>query len=213
MFDNIKADIGRCKRRREILLNPAVWAVLAYRFHRWSHRSALPKFIQLPARVVSTGLDLMVRASLHVELPAQADIGPGLYIPHTGCIVLGTFVKIGRNCTIAHGVTIGHGRGGKTGESGAPSIGNRVYVGPGAIIIGQIEIGDDALIGAGAVVVRSVPPSGVVAGNPGRIISRHGSFDLISYPNMEGDPARLAALALFRAVDAPLASVGSGATD
>lgn len=211
MFDNIKADIGRCNRRREILLNPAIWAVLAYRFHRWSYRSELPKLIQMPARVISTALDLVVRAGLHVELPAQADIGPGLYIPHTGAIVVGTFVKIGRNCTIAHGVTIGHGRGGKTWESGLPSIGNRVYVGPGAIIIGQVEIGDDALIGAGAVVVRSVPPAGVVAGNPGRVISRNGSFDLISYPKMEGDPVRLAALTLFRGVDAALGPVASGA--
>ena len=212
MFGNIKSDFGRCNRRREILLNPAAWAVLAYRFHRWSYRSQLPKPIQMLARVAATGLDLMVRAVLHVELPAQADIGAGLYIPHTGCIVVGTFVKIGRNCTIAHGVTIGHGRGGKTWGSGAPSIGNRVYIGPSVIIIGQVEIGDDALIGAGAVVVRSVPPAGVVVGNPGRVISRNGSFDLISYPNMEGDPVRLAALALSRTVDTPAAPVTGGAT-
>jgi serine O-acetyltransferase len=202
MFDNIKADIGRCGRRREILLNPAVWSVLVYRFHRWSYRSKLPKLIRTPFLIVAMGLDLIVRAVLHVELPAQADIGAGLYIPHTGCIVVGTYARIGRNCIIAHGVTIGHGRGGKRQENGAPSIGNRVYVGPGAIIIGPIEIGDDALIGAGTVVVRSVPPAGVVAGNPGRIISRNGSFDLVSYPNMEADAARLAALALSRPTEA-----------
>jgi serine O-acetyltransferase len=203
MFDNIKADIGRCNRRSEVLMNPAVWAVLSYRFHRWTYKSDLPKLIRIPVRLVSAGLDLIVRAVLHVELPAQADIGPGLYIPHAGYIVVGTWAQIGKNCTLAHGVTVGHGRGGKTRDSDVPSIGNRVYVGPGAILMGPIEVGDDALVGAGAVVVRSVPAAGVVAGNPGRILSRNGSFDLISYPNMESDPARLAALASFRQSQSP----------
>jgi serine O-acetyltransferase len=198
MFNAIKADIARCRRPTEVVLNPAVWAVLSYRFNRWSYTSALPRLIRLPIRTVSTALDMLTRIVLHIELPAQAEIGPGLYIPHTGCIVVGTSVRIGENCTLAHGVTIGHGRGGNTRPDGAPMIADRVYLGPGAIIIGAVEIGDDALIGAGAVVVRSIPPAGVVAGNPARLISRNGSFDLISYPDMAGDPARLAALASFR---------------
>jgi serine acetyltransferase len=74
-------------------------------------------------------------------------------------------------------------------------IGNRVYVGPGSAIIGPLTVGDDALIGVGAVVIRSVPPRGVVVGNPARIISFSGSFDLIDYPCMDEDPARLASLA------------------
>jgi serine O-acetyltransferase len=208
MFENIKADIARCNRKSEIFLNPALWAVLSYRLNRWTNRAELPRLVRPILRVVSTAIDLVVRAVLHVELPADADIGPGLYIPHTGCIVVGTSARIGRNCTLAHGVTVGHGRGGKRQEDGAPSIGNRVYVGPGAVIIGPVEIGDDALVGAGAVVVRSVPPAGVVAGNPSRLISRNGSFDLISYPEMERDAGRNAALLSFRLTAAPAVLAG-----
>jgi len=56
-------------------------------------------------------------------------------------------------------------------------------------------IGSDALIGAGVIVIRSVPPRGVAVGSPARIISTSGSFDLIEYPGMEFDPDRLTALA------------------
>ncbi len=65
--------------------------------------------------------------------------------------------------------------------------------------LGDVEVGDDALIGAGAVVVRSVPARAVVVGNPARIISYKGSFDLIRYPGMESDPARIASLDAARA--------------
>lgn len=198
MFDDIKADLARCSRRGEILLNPALWAVMSYRFSRWNYKSAFPTLVRLPVWLVSIILDLIVRMVLHVELPATADIGPGLYLPHTGFIVVGPTARIGKNCTIAHGVTIGRGGGGKAEDIGFASIGDRVFIGPGVVLLGAIEIGDDALIAAGAVVVRSVPPAGVIAGNPGRLISQKGSFDLISYANMESDPERNAALALFR---------------
>jgi serine O-acetyltransferase len=100
---------------------------------------------------------------------------------------------LGRHCTLAQGVTIGHGI--KNGKIGSTTIGNRVYIAPGAAVIGPITIGDDALVGINSVVTQSVPPRGVVAGNPGRVISFKGSFDLIYYPGMDQDAARLAALA------------------
>ena len=67
-----------------------------------------------------------------------------------------------------------------------------------AAIIGPISVGDDALVGVGAVVLKSVPPRGVVAGNPARMISNVGSFDLITYTGMESDPERMAALTANR---------------
>ena len=77
----------------------------------------------------------------------------------------------------------------------SPVIGNRVYVGPGAAILGPVNIGDDVLIGANAVLIDSVSSRAVVVGNPARVISRQGSFQLINYPSMEYDAERLASLA------------------
>jgi serine O-acetyltransferase len=140
-------------------------------------------------------VQLLTNVATNIELPGSADIGPGLYIPHTGYIVIASPTVIGRHCTLTQGVTIGHGRGGGKPRDGCPVIGDRVYVGPGSAIIGPVTIGDDALIGVGAVVIHSVPPRGVAVGNPARIISRAGSFDLIDYPGMDDDPDRLASLA------------------
>ena len=140
-------------------------------------------------------VSLFVQVTTGITLPARASIGPGLYIPHTGYIVVNSRAVIGSNCTLAHGVTIGHGAGGRKRGGGSPVVGDRVYIGPGAAIIGPITVGDDVLIGVGAIVTRSVPPRGVVAGNPARLLSRHGSFELIEYPGMDSDPARVASLA------------------
>ena len=139
-------------------------------------------------------IQVVVESITHVTLPITAEIGPGLQIAHTGYVVVGSRVRIGRNCTLTQGVTIGHGGGGPRRRSGSPTIGDRVYIGPGSILIGPITVGDDALIGAGSVVTRSVVTLGVVAGNPARLLSTGGSFDLIAYRGMESDESRISAL-------------------
>ena len=104
---------------------------------------------------------------------------------------------LGSDCTLCHGVTLGHRGGGRDGSrDGSPVVGDRVYIGPGSAIIGPVTVGEDAVVGLGAVVIRSVPPRAVVAGNPARIVSHGGSFELISYPGMDKDPPRLASMAL-----------------
>jgi serine O-acetyltransferase len=101
---------------------------------------------------------------------------------------------IGKNCNLSQGVTLGvSGRGERRG---APTVGNRVYIAANAVVAGKISIGDDAVIGACAVVTTSVPPRAVVAGNPAQIKSHRGSFGHIYYDGMEKDPERLASLAL-----------------
>lgn len=107
------------------------------------------------------------------ELPASCKIGAGFCLLHGGTVVINSESEIGVNCTISHGVTIGHTLGGK--HPGAPRIGNRVFVGPGAVILGGITVGDDAAIGANAVVTNDVAAGAVVVGIPAREISRGGS--------------------------------------
>ena len=83
----------------------------------------------------------------------------------------------------------------KGGERGYPTIGDRVHIGAQSIIVGKIIIGDDAVICPGSFVTRSVPPRAVVAGNPAKVVSYDGSFELISYDGMHADPDRRDALA------------------
>ena len=97
--------------------------------------------------------------------------GPGLSIAHYGTIVVNSNAKIGKNCRMQEGVNIG-----ASGNEKAPQIGNNVFIGSGAKIIGDIVIADDIAIGAGAVVVKSFMEPGItIAGNPANKISENSS--------------------------------------
>jgi len=110
-----------------------------------------------------------------VFMDPMADIGPGLYLGHPFMVVINRRVKIGRDCSIGHEVTLGiHNRGERRG---CPEVGNRVYIGPGAKIFGAIKLGDGSAIGANAVVTRDLPENAVAAGIPARVISYKGSAD------------------------------------
>ena len=103
-----------------------------------------------------------------IEINLQAKIGKGFYIGHYGGIFIGD-VKIGKNCNISQGVAIGFGRLG-TDRFGVPTIGNYVYIAPGAKIFGAITIGNNVSIGANTVVSKDIPDNAIVVGNPGRIV-------------------------------------------
>lgn len=203
MFEYVKQDLNRCgdefsERAREVLFNPGTWAVLSYRLRRWMRMPSAPKAIRKVFNLISMLLQTWTLVVTNIELPVSAEIGPGLYIPHAGFIVVSVGSRIGSNCTLTQGVTIGHGRGGKKSGHAAPIVGDRVYIGPSAVIIGSLTLGNDALVGAGAIVVHSVPAGGVVVGNPARLISTLGSFDLITYTDMARDRDRLEAFAALR---------------
>jgi serine O-acetyltransferase len=203
MFEHVKQDVSRLgptttRRLYRMFLVTGMWAVLGYRFRRWVYLSRLPLLLRLPLKIVSVLLKVSGEILTNIEFPNSVEIGPGLLVPHTGYIIVGAHAKIGENCTITQGVTIGHARGSATAKDLSPVIKDRVYVGPGSAIVGPVTIGNDVLIGVGAIVVRSVPDRAVVVGNPARVISYKGSFDMISYPGMETDEKRIASLALAR---------------
>ena len=95
------------------------------------------------------------------------NIGGGFFIGHFGTIVINENVIIGKNCNIAHNVTIGVTRRGE--KKGVPVIGNRVWIGAGAVIVGAIKIGDNVLIAPNAYVNFDIPDNSIVIGNPGII--------------------------------------------
>ena len=122
----------------------------------------------LPARLILRRL----RYRMGINIPWRTRVGPGLLLGHAGGIVISANAVIGADCNINHNVTIGANKGNR---SGCPTLGNRVYVGPGAVVIGNISIGDDVAIGANAVVVDDVAPGVTVAGIPARVVSANGS--------------------------------------
>lgn len=111
-----------------------------------------------------------------VSTPASAQIGPGLFVVHVGGIAVSPGCTIGRNCTILPGVILGEVNRGA--RAGSPAIGDDVYIGAGAKVIGGLEVGSNVAIGANAVVTKDVPDNAVVAGVPATIISFDGSAGL-----------------------------------
>jgi serine O-acetyltransferase len=102
-------------------------------------------------------------------------IGEGFYIGHFGTIIVSNNAIIGKNCNIATGVVVGASRRGE--NKGAPQIGDLVWIGINAIIIGKIKIGSDVLIAPGAYVNFDVPDHSIVLGNPGKIIAHENATE------------------------------------
>ena len=102
-----------------------------------------------------------------VDTDFNVTIGPGLRIVHLGGIVIHRKSKIGRNLTILNNVTLGQGQ---RSETNVPTIGNDVYIGVGAVILGKIAIGDDCVIGAQSFVNSSFAAGDVLAGTPARVL-------------------------------------------
>lgn len=113
-----------------------------------------------------------------IQIPCETIIGTGLYIGHFGGIVVNDKAVIGNNCNLSHGVTIGQANRGV--RKGCPEIGNCVYIGPGAKIIGAIKVGSNVAIGANCVVTKDICDEAVVVGIPGKVISFNGSAEYIN---------------------------------
>jgi serine O-acetyltransferase len=105
----------------------------------------------------------------HLDIAPGASIGPGLLLMHRHGVIIGPTV-IGRNCVIHQNVTIGQRVAG--GDHGMPTLGDNVWIGPGAVITGDITIGDGVTISAGSVLSKDVPDRCLVAGNPARVIAK-----------------------------------------
>ncbi len=172
VFDRIKKDIAVVFDR-----DPAARSVLevllcypglkAIWYHRIAHWLWVRNF-KLLARIVSQ----MARFFTQIEIHPGATIGEGFFIDHGSGVVIGETTEIGNNVTLYQGVTLG-GTGKEKGKR-HPTLGDDVVVGNGARILGSFTVGDGSRIGAGAVVLKEVPPNSTVVGNPGRIVWANG---------------------------------------
>jgi serine O-acetyltransferase len=185
---------GASSSLKVVLTNQGFWASASFRISSYVYSRfrrvpilglvvALFATIQLKAIQILTG----------ISIPVGTSVGSGLYIGHQDGIVVSGKAIIGSNCNLATQVVIGIGR--KDGKFGVPCLGDRVFVGPGAKLLGPIRIGNDVAIGANAVVTSDVADRAVVVGIPAYIISYRGSFDYVHYDGMEQDPDRTASLA------------------
>jgi len=152
--------------------NPKIQLVLL--FYRVSHELAIRKtnsrLIWVAGIPILVLYRIVVEWILGIELPARTVVGPGLRIYHGQSLVVNPKTVIGRNCVLRHCTTIGNARITDSQEGPSPVIDDNVEIGSNVVIIGGINIGIYATIGAGSVVTKDVPPYAVVVGNPGRII-------------------------------------------
>jgi len=113
-----------------------------------------------------------------IAIAERTPIGPGLFINRFGGIYVHHDVVIGSNVNITHGTMLGYMNRGA--REGSPVIGNEVFLGSGAKVIGNVRVGDNAAIGVNAVVTKDVPDNGVAVGLPAKIIGSNGSAGYIN---------------------------------
>ena len=151
-----------------VLCYPGFHAVLLHRIAHRLHRMHL----RLIARVISQ----FARTITGIEIHPGATIGRRFFIDHGMGVVIGETAEVGDDVVLYQGVTLG-GTGNERGKR-HPTIGNNVVVGTGAKVLGGITIGSHVRIGAGSVVIRSVPDNSTVVGVPGRGVRGPAHVDL-----------------------------------
>ena len=144
-----------------LLLSSELQVVLIYRFQAWARRAGIPVVPNLCRRLT------MLLAG--VSIGDRVSIGPGLLLNH-GHVIIDGETTIGPLCSIAPFVTIGLNTGGPSVTFEGPTIGRFVFIGTGAKILGRVSIGDNARVGANAVVLADVPANTTAVGIPARHI-------------------------------------------
>ena len=150
------------------IFEQGVWAAILYRLNRALYLINIP-IIKIFIRIFCFFIFKFSESFLGVALRPGTEIGPGLYIVHTGVIRIHPEVKIGKNLVIGNSVTIGV-RG--DGYSGAPVIGDNVFIYTGAKVLGEIKIGNNVKIGANAVVLTDIPDNTTAVGVPAKIVNK-----------------------------------------
>lgn len=167
----IRREDPAAKNGLEVLLcYPGLHAVIAHRVSRWFYRRR--------SFVIARLISQFARFLTGIEIHPGATIGRRLFIDHGSGVVIGETAELGDDVLLYQGVTLG-GTGLERGKR-HPTIGNGVVVGAGAKVLGNIVLGDRAKVGAGSIVVHSVPPDATVVGIPAKIVksrSKVGPLD------------------------------------
>ena len=151
-------------------LSLGFWALQVYRLGHLRYRFT-SRLVRWPLGALHLVLAKLAEIVCGVTIGVSAKIGRRLVIEHSGAIVIHGNAVLGDDCIIRQGVTIGNKRRDRPLE--APHIGHRVNIGAGAKLLGGVRVGDDAEIGANAVVISDVPAGALAVGVPARIILRN----------------------------------------
>ncbi|MCM8775041.1 MAG: serine O-acetyltransferase [Candidatus Omnitrophica bacterium] len=147
-----------------LFLYPGFHAILVHRFTHFLYKLRIPFIPRLLSQVM--------RLITGVEIHPGAAIGPGFFIDHGMGVVIGETTVIGENVTLYQDVTLG-GTGKERGKR-HPTIGDNVVIGAGAKVLGNIRLGNHVKVGAGSVVIHSVPDHCTVVGVPAEIVRKEG---------------------------------------
>lgn len=151
-----------------VLFSVGLRAVWAHRRHHWLWDHG--------AKGLALWLSARMRRRLGVEIHPAAQIGRRFMIDHGMGVVIGSTAIIGDDCLIYQGVTLG--MTGKHGGKRHPTLGNGVMVGANATVLGNIVLGDESKVGAGAVVLKDVPAHVTVAGVPATVVRNHRCWEV-----------------------------------
>lgn len=176
-------DIARYRAKgyngKDLWLHPAVWSIAAYRLSHWLYVDKPSPLLRMPLKLVAFVAVKFCVVFMEMDIDPQAKIGGGFYIGHIGGVHINPGAVLGTNCDLAHRVTIGASA---MGRQGIPVLGNDVYVGTGAVLVGKIKVGDGAKIAANTLVMSNVPAGATVMGVPGRIIMRPKPVSAVAQP-------------------------------
>jgi serine acetyltransferase len=151
---------------------PGFRAIATHRFGVW-RMTVNPKFLRAPLSIVYRWMFRKCRNHYGIELPYTAKIGRRVIFEHQHGIVVHGSCVIGDDCIIRQGVTLGNKSLDRPYD--APQLGSRVNIGAGAKILGLVHIGDDASVGANAVVTEDVPAGKIALGLPARVFETRKS--------------------------------------
>jgi serine O-acetyltransferase len=153
--------------------SPGFWALAVHRLGN-ARMAVKNQALRAPLSLAYRAAHFGIIAAFGIDLPYNSKIGRRLRIGHHGCLHMGARV-VGDDCHIHHSATIGLAK--RTERSTAPIIGDRVEIGPGACIVGGIEVGDDCYIGANTVLADSLPRGTAVLGVPARVVKLVSAAD------------------------------------
>lgn len=167
MFDGIRTVFDKDPAAGnifEVLMYQGLWALWIHQIAHFLYNLRIP--------VIPRLISQMSRLITGIEIHPGAKVGKRVFIDHGIGVVVGETAVIGDDVTMFQGVTLG-GTGEEKGKR-HPTIGNGVVIGAAAIVLGNINIGDNARIGAGSVVTKTVPANSTVVGNPARVVVLEG---------------------------------------
>lgn len=173
-FVSWKKDLYRYTRKTDCMSFIKAYVMIpGFRYTFWFRKASCVRTKKSPIYLFYRYMLMRCSYKFGIDIPCSTLIGEGFYISHFSGIIVNGKTIIGKNVDLSHCVTIGQADRGS--RKGVAVIGDNVYIGPGAKIIGQVRIGNNVAIGANAVVTKDIPDNSVAVGIPAKVISQKGT--------------------------------------